>query len=145
MVIINNGNKYNDGAKLMMMMMEWKLDPIFLLRSFWFINMSQINYTIEKMAYSSYMRELSSHLSIKEDMHSWAHKNLVSNHVEEGQSWLQEQVIYAIIRHKAPKISILGLSSFVSILKFFILFKQGALHFHLGLANYVVCPGRDQA
>ena len=34
MVIINNGNKYNDGAKLMMMMMEWKLDPIFLLRSF---------------------------------------------------------------------------------------------------------------
>lgn len=53
--------------ELMMMMIEWKLDRIFLLRSFWFINMSQVNYTVEKMAYSSYMKELSSHLSIKED------------------------------------------------------------------------------
>lgn len=78
-------------------------------------------------------------------MHSWVRKNLVSSPVEEGQSWLQEQVIYAVIRHQAPKVSTLGLSSVVSILKFFILFKQGALHFHLGLANYIVCPGSDHA
>ena len=74
--------------ELMMMMIEWKLDHIFLLRRFWFINMSQVNYTVEKMAYSSYMRELSSHLTTKEDINSWVYKNLVSSPVEDGQSWL---------------------------------------------------------
>jgi len=76
--------------ELMMMMIEWKLDRIFLLRSFWFINMSQVNYTVEKMAYSFYMRELSSDLTIKEDIHFWVYKNLVSSPVEDGQSWLLE-------------------------------------------------------
>lgn len=78
-------------------------------------------------------------------MHSWVYKNLVSRPVEEGQSWLLEQLIYAIIGHQAPKVSTLGLSSVASILKFLILFKQGALHFHLGIASYAVCPGRDHA
>lgn len=143
MVIINNGNNYNDGARI-----DDDDDDDDGMEAWSYLFTKELlihKYEPNQMAYSSYTRELSSHLSIKEDMHSWAHRNLVSNHVEEGQSWLQEQVIYAIIMHQAPKISILGLSSVVSILKFFILFKQGALHFHLGLANYVVCPGRDQA
>lgn len=52
--------------------------------------MSQVNYTVEKMAYSFYMRELSSDLTIKEDIHFWVYKNLVSSPVEDGQSWLLE-------------------------------------------------------